>query len=311
MESAELLKKYLQDLNHIGNRIFELHSNYYRAGTIQKKEPYKTTPFDLAQLEFNVPMEPHENIVELLNSIGETIMISEGIEYVKVKEEIENMEIPTIEIDKLRTIEAIDLCYNLELQDAVKESKIPVDLVTISYQIKNQLKFPDDFFNEFPSKLMETPQFNSPSSANKYGIIQDMKAYYSFYHISKDFVVPVLSYPASLHLDQNIKTEGLLMSLSERFNSFTKESDFEVYTNFRMIKNIRNKLLLKKGNPASISLFTEKELLWCRNSGFFEERDEKLRFSEGLSMADLNEEMNNHSIKIDELIRNWKRSKLF
>ncbi len=311
METWQLLSRYFSDLGHIGNRIFELHSNYYQAGKIQEKGLFKATPFDLPQIEFNIPIEPHEKLTDIIAGMGEEVMVSDGIEYVKARDEYKVEEFPPIEVDKLYAIEAIDVCYNLDLTEKIKETKVPTDLVEISYRIKNELKFPDDFFSDFPSKALETPEFNSPTSCNRYGIVQNRKVHYSLYTIAKGFVAPILSYPAKIELDQSIKVEGILMSLGDRFNRFSKEEDFEIYTDFRMIKNIRNKFLIKKGNPASISLFTEKERLWCKKSGFFKEENEKLCFREGENMTSINEILNKQSNDVEGLVKKWRQTRLF
>ncbi len=311
MESWQMLSRYFSDLGHIGNRIFELQSHYYQAGRVQSHDPFKMTPFDLQQIEFNIPTEPHERLTDMLTGMGEQVMLSEGVEYVKARDEYKVEDAEPIEVDKLYTIEAIDICYNIELNKKVKDTNLPTDLVEISYAIKNELKFPDDFFNYFPSNPMETPEFNSPTTCNKYGLVQGQKAYYSFYIVTKGFVVPVLSYPARIKLDQGIKMEGILMTLSDKFNKFSKSQDFNNYLVFRMIKNIRNKLLAKRGNPASLSLFTEKELAWCKESGLFEEEEGKLKFAEGENMTSFNDIMNKQSSKIDDLVKKWKETRLF
>lgn len=311
MESWQMLSRYFSDMGHIGNRIFELQSHYYRSGQVQSTEPFKMTPFDLQQIEFNIPTEPHERLVDIITGMGEQVMLSDGVEYVKARDEYNVKDTEPIEVDKLTTIEAIDICYNIELTNRVKEKKLPIDLIEISYHIKNELKFPDDFFNPFPSNPMETPEFNSPTTCNKYGIVQGQKAYYSFYIVKKGFVIPVLSYPAGINLDKDIKIQGILMSLSDKFNKFSKSEDFNSYLDFRMIKNIRNKFLAKKGNPASISLFTAKEFEWCRQSDLFEEEDGRLKFAEGENMTGFNDIMNNQTYKIEDLVKKWKETRLF
>lgn len=311
MESWQMIARYLSDLGHIGNREFELQSRYYQAGRIQSQEPFMMTPFDLQEIEFNIPLKSHERLIDIINEMGESVMLADGVEYVNARDTYVIDDPAPIEVEKLYTIEAIDICYNLQLTQKVKADNLPIDLVEISYNIKNELKFPDDFFNYFPSNPMETPEFNSPSSCNKYGIVQGQRVYYSFYTITKGFVIPVLSYPAKIILDQNIKMEGILMSLIDKFNKFSKTEEFNTYLDFRMIKNIRNKFLYKKGNSVSVSLFTEKERGWCMESGLFQEVDEKLKFLEDEQMTSFNDIMNNYSLKIESLVSKWRETRLF
>ncbi len=318
MESRELISKYIQDLKEIGDKIFIVNSSYYKSGNFEDKEIFKFTPFDLNQMELNIPLSPHENMKELLSDMGHDFLISEGVEFMKLKDDEDEEQndkkrtnIPTVDINSLGTIEAIDLAYNLKLKERTTEEKEPIDVIDLSYEIKNELRFPDEFFNDFPSKLMESPYLNTIKNCTKYGFIQGFRVYYNFYQISGNSIVPISSYPAVIAMSQNINIEGLMMSLQSKFKSFSETEEFQVYNTYRMVRNIKNKYLMRKGKPSSVSIFTKPELEWAESSGLFEIIEDKLQLKEGVVPADLSDLINEYAIGAERIVQKWKSMKLF
>ena len=321
MNSTEIISKYIRDLKDIGDQMFIVNSSYYKSGTGDQKELYKFTPFDLVQIELNIPLEPHENLKDLLSDMGYEFLVSEGVEFLKPKEgeskqdedtqESPAIELPMVDINKLGIIEAIDLAYNLNLVERTKEKREPIDVIDLSYEIKNDLKFPDEFFNDFPSKLMETPFHNSIRNSTGYGLIQGFRAYYNFFQVSNNAIFPISSFPAAIDLSQNINTEGLIMALKSKFKSFSETKDFNVYNTYRMVKNIKNKCLMRQGKPCSISLFSKPELEWSLSSGLFQVVEEKLSLLEGKVPTDLSDLVNEYAMKAECIVKKWKNMKLF
>lgn len=318
MESRELISKYIQDLKDIGDRIFIVNSSYYKSGNFESKDVFKFTPFDLNQMELNIPLSPHENMKELLSDMGYDFLISERVEFLKLKDYAEeeqqeetNIDIPIVDINNLGTIEAIDLAYNLKLKERTREEKEPIDVIDLSYEVKNELKFPDEFFNDFPSKLMESPYLNTMKNCTKYGFIQGFRVYYNFYQLASNSIVPISSYPAEIKLSQNINIEGLMMSLQSKFKSFSETEEFGIYNTYRMVRNIKNKYLMRKGKPCSISIFTKPELEWAESSGLFEINEDKLQLSEGAVPTDLSDLINEYAIGAERIVQKWKSMKLF
>ncbi|MHB1439660.1 MAG: hypothetical protein ACYCSO_01355 [Cuniculiplasma sp.] len=315
MDTKGLLNKYLGDLRNIGTRIYTATSTYYHANNSGRDAEYKFTPFDLDQIKLNIPLDIHEELQTLITDMGYSLLKSDSIEFIKISdEELENLkvddsDIPEIQIDSLGTIESIDLCYNFKLKQKVTDS--PIDVIEISYEIKNALRFPDEFFNAFPSKSLESPHLNSSKNCTKYGFVQGNRVYYNFYQILPDSIIPVSSYPAKINLSQNITTEGLLAALQNKFKTFSESEEFSVYNSYRLIKNIKNKFLMRRGNPVSTSLFSRNELDWAENSGLFKQADDKLVFVEGKDQRELNEIMNEYFLRSEKIINKWKSSRLF
>jgi hypothetical protein len=310
MDSLNIVKKYFSDLKDIGNQLFKVESPYLQSQSGSERS-FKFMPYDLKQVELNISLQNYENLQDIITDLGFKLLISENVTFVDGESNNMKEEPPTIDIGQLNVIEAIDICYNMKLCEGIERRNQPIDVIELSYEIKNFLKLPDEFFNEFPSKPLETPIGNSVKNLPYYGIVQENKVYYTFYNIFKDNITPINSYPANIKLSEDIKIEGILEALIRKFSSFSTSPRFQIYMEYRTIKNLRNKVLMRKGKPLSFSLLTKQEATWALESGMFRNLEEKLQFEQGMDISNLNESVNKLSLECENLVREWKKIKLF
>ena len=306
----EQLRKYLEDVESIWDLKFSTQSKSYF--TDANFNENFITPRDIKQITLNFNLKNDEFLVEYLRSIG-CDLIYEDMEYRIIKDSFQNKEpeIPVVKVDTLTVVEAMELAYYMLMRERVESKNAPVDIIELSYELKNQLKFPDEFFNEFPSLPISTPTKNSQGSLVNYGRVQGLKIYYNYFYINKDVVIPSASYPAQIQLDSNISLKGLTDALIKAFDTFSKSSDFQEYLNYRMLKNIRNKYIAKKGKPVNLSLWSDREIKYATKIGLFVKTENTLTLKEDKTNEDLNEKIDELRLACTPTIKKWKNLALF
>lgn len=304
------LKRYIKDLESIWDLKFLTQSQSYFTDSSFKEN--LITPRDVKQIILNFNLKNDELLVEYLRSIGCDI-IYEDMEYRIIRDSFddENENIPLIKINSLNVIEGMELAYHMLMRERLRVKDAPVDIIELSYELKNHLRFPDEFFNEFPSLPLSTPTKNSQGSLINYGRIQGNKVYYNYFYINKDVVIPSASYPAKISIDNNITLKGLIDALTRVFDEFNKTDDFKEYLNYRMLKNIRNKYVAKKGKPVNLSLWSEPEIKYATSTGLFIKTENTLSLKEGKTNEDLNQKIDELRLASLPTTKKWKNVPLF
>ncbi len=305
----DLLLRYLSDVSSIWNSEFIVEAESYF--TQNGKDERKITPRDINQITLNFNLKNDENLVEFLRSNGCDLIYEDQV-YRIIKDSFDKeYGSPEIRLKQLNVIEGMDIAYNMMMQERISEHNIPQNIIALSYELKNALKFPDEFFNEFPTIPISTPTKNSQSSLVNYGRVQGMRVYYVYYYMNGDVILPSSAYPARIKLDASITFKGLFDAIAMAFDTFSGTEDFQEYLDYRMLKNIRNKYVAKKGKPVSLSLLTKNEIEFAEKTGLFKATENTLMLVDGKNMEDVNTKIDEMRIETLPVIRKWKNTPLF
>ena len=310
VSEKELLAKYIQDVSSIWDQEFTTQSESYFTDSSFREN--LITPRDIKQVILNFNLKNDESMVDYLRSIGCDV-VYEDQEYRIIKDSFnrDDENIPVVRVNTLNVTEGMELAYHMLMKEKVEKNDRPVDIIELSYDLKNLLKFPDEFFNEFPSQPLSTPTKNSQISLANYGRVQDIRMYYNYFYINRDIVIPSSSYPARVSIDSTITIRGLIDALSSAFEDFSRTGDFASYMDYRMLKNIRNKYVAKKGKPVNLSLWSEKEINYALHTGLFTRTENTLVLAEDRNAEDLNLKIDELRISSIPVIKKWKQRKLF
>lgn len=266
------VKKYIDDLKDIWKEAFRISIL-----SLSNSADIYTMAGEQFQVSCNINIKLDSEYLGILRENGIDVITQGGKNFIKPTKENYGTTPVEIKSADLKIKDCFPLLFNLYFH--FMKFKDPVDIVESFYHIKNELKLPDEMFYSYPSRAIENPGIVTIPYLQQEARINGSKIFYSFFYRGNDRIMPALYYPARISLNEDLDYENLRNRVIEKFKKFMETKYYEKYEEYRVLKNVRNKMVIKKWAPISLSTITEKELSMIQSRDYFVIRDGKASLS--------------------------------
>ncbi|MGP6220645.1 hypothetical protein [Caldiplasma sukawensis] len=266
------VKKYIDDLRSIWKEAFRIS-----VLSLANPSDIYTMAGEQFQVSCNINIKLDSENITILRENGIDVITQGGKNFIKPMKDDYGTTPVEIKPSNLKIKDCFPLLFNLYFHSS--KFKDPVDIVESFYHIKNELKLPDEMFYSYPSRAIENPGIVTIPYLQQEGRIMGSKIFYSFFYRGNDRIMPALYYPARITLTEELDYENLKNKVNEKFNEFMETKTYERYEEYRVLKNVRNKMVIKKWAPISLSTITEKELSMIQSREYFVIKDGKVWLS--------------------------------